>query len=575
MADQEAFLEYVVQHLGGQAPHALQVTHEPRHKNGARLCPNIHHKLCGENMTLTQWFDCMEKGPGGQNTGPTLNIPDLYAPNPWVFRTPTHVYCQDAQTLRVQKFGRVTPLTLSGGIINAPSLQWLPQFNEACRRAGGTTLVICESAALSALWQSKCGAHSFGEVSRGSRRAGDGLVGVQPCPDMPSLVVATQATVTQQLLQHAKSAMHTCHFDRVVMHMARAAPLDQDLLDAVQHQWPSSWRWLLCMATLKPCHLPTCFAFLRLRHVSKASDTSGFQPCVPASLDLASPKCTERLFKLTCWNSLDATPSRAKVIDVQLNLVEIKPSETERMLLTRNRRCEADAKFYADPTKLYMAEQLERFEYTHSLDRQTMSRYYGDGDFEGGIRRLMSEARPGSEHCCCVCLDPIPKCATLVLPCCHTLCTMCYDGILSTGCVTAKCPMCKRELPDDQEPLLWVRAADRDGKNSKLKWAPARANMINIGGPHSASLDVIPAKARHSVSSCFVGSTNAITLWDTRLNTLHRAALAVVASMDAGHKVMIYALLWQHFDQAHDVVRALMQLLPDTCQLRLDADHTA
>lgn len=573
----DRLLEYVVQHLGGHAPYLLPSTHPkgPLEECPPTLCPNIQHVSHGQCMTLQQWVDHME-------TEHTLTLPDLHAPSSWVFRTPEHVYCQDVQTGHVQKFGRLTRLTLSGGIVNAPSLLWLPQFNEACRRSSGTTLVICESAALSTLWREKCGAHSFGTVSRGSRRAGDGLVGIEPCPEMPGLVVATLATVAQQLIQHAKSAMRTCRFDRIVLHMMRAAQPDPDIVEAIHQLWPHSRRWYLCMATLKPCHLSACFKFLQLRHsdIRPANEPGGTAPfeargqgCapeetahavsdidaeLPASLELASPACLKRLFKMACWNALDGCVPPPKKL-IRLSWVEIQPSETERMLLTHNRQCEANTKFYSNPHRLYMGDHMERFQCTHRLTHAALRQHYGPGNFEDGLRRLLSESRLGADLICAVCLDPIPKCATLVLPCCHTLCTMCYFGIVGTRCTAVRCPLCQRELDEDQEPLLWVRAKSDGDKNSKLKWAPACDNMLNIGGPHNGSLAL----------------TSTIALWDTRPNTLHRAALAVVSSMDAGHDVMIYALLWLGFDQVHDVVSALMQLLPDTYQIQPDGSHTA
>jgi len=60
------------------------------------------------------------------------------------------------------------------------------------------------------------------------------------------------------------------------------------------------------------------------------------------------------------------------------------------------------------------------------------------------------------------------------------------------------------------------------------------------------------------------GTDPGIVVWDARLNTLHRAALAIVANadMDSPH-TKVHILLWQGFDTPTNVVNTLKSLLPD------------
>jgi len=544
-------LDYIVNHMGGQAPHVLPVTYAGSELAPPNLCPYIKHRSRGRSMTFRQWFECMEKEP-------CCSMSDLHTPRSWVLRTLTHTYCQDPHTRHIQKWGRITRVMLSGGMVNTPALHWLPQFGQVCRHAGGKTLVICESAALSLLWRDQCGAHPFAAVSRGSRRAGDGLVGVMPCPDMPDLVVVTQATAVQQLLAENKSAMRVCHFDRVVMHLAQPDMLDPDVVTALHAQWPHSRRWLLCMATLQPQHLPGVFTFLRLRH------NPGSAPELAVVLDQSSPACVEQLFKMSCWN-LCPNGELLRAPRISLRMATIVPSDTERMLLTHNRQCEAKAAFYATPHKL-MRDNLSRFQVTHHLDRHVLCNYYGPGNFEGPLQQL--QALAASTHACCVCMDVIPACATPVLPCCHTLCIACHDRILTTQGVMT-CPQCRQALPEDIEPLLWVRVDERYKPSSKMCWVRDfyvhhgldGEQNTEIGGPHTTIMSC--AARPHAPQQVGRAANHDIIAWDARPGTLHQLALAIMARVDAGMPHTVRVLLWDGFDAPDTVTHSLRGLLPD------------
>lgn len=478
-----------------------------------RLCRNVQHKLHGNTMTMQQWFECMEKEPK-------------------------------------VKLGNDEKVTWSGGLINLPSLEWLPWFGHACRGTQ-TTLVICESAAQSTLWRDLCGADHFSKVSRGSRRAGDGIVGHHPCPNMPSLVVATLDTVVRQLIQSNMSAMKTCHFDRIVMHVAQPDKfLNQcaadNLMSVLHKRWPHSRRWMVSAATWQAHHVAALFTFLRLRQC----DAHFLSLEKPPLFFQMSAKCMEGLFKKACWNS-------SKHHSVLLNIVGIVPSDIERVLLTQNRQCEMDVKFYDDAPKLYLSKLRERFVMTSCLDEHKLRQHYGHELTQNlsthVLHRLLKDPTPE----CCACLETVPWCATLVLPCCHTLCTVCHDNIAANFAM-GKCPLCRQSVPDD--PLLWSRRKPKSFINisSKRSWIRqqckdhAQKNWVHIGGVKNDA-------------NTLAGENPSIVVWDTRLNTLHRAALAILANADMGSQnTVVHILLWQGFDNPTHVVNTLKSLLPDS-----------
>lgn len=552
-------LDYIVQELGGRSPCILPLICNGNNQESATIQLQVNrHTLNFEPISFSRWFDCMEHSP-------STSLSDMYTHPTWVIviRTATHVYCQDENTGLVQKYGRSTNVTWSGGLINSPSLLWMPLFAESCRLAKGNTLVICESAPLSTLWRNVCHAQSFDKVSRGSRRAGDGIVGLCPCPDMPSLVVMTQATAKQQLMQSTKSALLTCHFDRIILHTMHPSKLDSQLLESLHEQWPNSLRWVACLATLHVSHLAPLFHFLRLRHTEVAS--------LPVLLDQApiSLLSMKHLFSRTCWNMKtffikhktghpkkrarhSALNSSKKA--VTLHMISIVPGDEERVLLSHNRRCEHETKFYDNPEALYLTQLQDRFVMTRHLTHDVLCEHYGQEDYINGLHRLrLTQANAGLE--CCVCLSDIPHCATLVLPCCHTLCTICFDGMLSSTHVT-KCPLCNRVVPENQEPLIWVRhRAVQPG--SKTSWIKACGlDYEQIGGPHK-KCHLIADKTGSTKNTGFI-------LWDTRMSTLQQAALAVVSNVDAGIVYTdMHVLLWQDFDDPETVKNDLKSLLPN------------